>query len=133
MECRIKCRTKYAELLADKLKEHKANGWLINTGWSGGSHGIGSRIKLKFSRAIIDAIHAGTLNSAPTQPDPIFGFNVVTEVPHVLAEILIPENTRADKHAFATTAKKLANLFVTNFKKYEPGALAEVKAAGPKV
>src|SRR5581483_11136368 len=90
---------KYAELLAKKLKEHQVNVWLINTGWSGGSYGIGSRIKLKFTRAIIDAIHAGTLASAPTQPDPIFGFEVVTAVPHVPAGILIPEQSWADKEA----------------------------------
>ena len=123
---------KYAELLAQKMKEHKVNVWLINTGWSGGSHGIGSRIKLKFTRAIIDAIHAGKLASAPTQPDPIFGIQVVTEVPHVPAEMLIPEQTWADKEAFGATARKLAGLFVANFKKFESGATPEVKAAGPK-
>ncbi|MDR3402856.1 MAG: phosphoenolpyruvate carboxykinase (ATP) [Chthoniobacter sp.] len=123
---------KYAELLAEKLKEHKVNVWLINTGWSGGSYGIGSRIKLKFTRAIIDAIHAGALASAPTQTDPIFGFDVVTAVPHVPAGILIPEQSWADKEAFAATAEKLAGLFVENFKKFESGASAEVKAAGPK-
>ena len=123
---------KYAELLAEKMREHKVNVWLINTGWSGGSHGIGARIKLKFTRAIIDAIHAGTLPSAPTQPDPVFGIHVVTEVPHVPAEILIPEHTWADKSAFASTARKLAGLFVTNFKKFESGVTAEVQAAGPK-
>ena len=123
---------KYAELLAEKMREHKVNVWLINTGWSGGSHGIGARIKLKFTRAIIDAIHAGTLASAPTQPDPVFGIHVVTEVPHVPAEILIPEHTWADKSAFASTARKLAGLFVTNFKKFESGVTAEVQAAGPK-
>jgi phosphoenolpyruvate carboxykinase (ATP) len=124
---------KYAELLAQKMKEHKVNVWLINTGWSGGSHGIGSRIKLKFTRAIIDDIHAGTLASAPTQPDPIFGIHVVTEVPHVPADMLIPEKVWADKEAFAATAKKLAGLFIANFKKFEDGAASEVKAAGPKV
>jgi len=124
---------KYAELLAEKMKQHQVNVWLINTGWSGGSHGIGARIKLKFTRAIIDAIHAGTLASAPTQPDPIFGLHVVTRVPHVPAEILIPEHTWADKEAFASTAHKLAGLFVANFKKYESGVAPEVKAAGPVV
>lgn len=124
---------KYAELLADKMREHKVNVWLINTGWSGGSHGIGARIKLKFTRAIIDAIHAGALASVPTQPDPVFGIHVVTEVPHVPSEILIPEHTWANKSAFALTARKLAGLFVANFKKFEAGATAEVKAAGPKV
>lgn len=124
---------KYAELLAEKLKKHKVNVWLVNTGWSGGSFGIGSRIKLKFTRAIIDAIHAGVLANAPTQLDPVFGFLVVTQVPLVPADILIPEHTWADNEAFAATARKLAGLFVDNFKKFESGVTPEVKAAGPKV
>ncbi len=123
---------KYAELLAEKMKQHKVNVWLINTGWSGGSHGVGARIKLKYTRAIIDAIHAGTLASAPTHPDPIFGLHVVTQVPHVPAGILIPENTWADKETFAATAHKLASLFIANFKKFESGVTPQVKAAGPK-
>jgi phosphoenolpyruvate carboxykinase (ATP) len=123
---------KYAELLAEKLKQHKVNVWLVNTGWSGGSYGVGSRIKLQFTRAIVDAIHAGTLASAPTQPDPIFGFHIVTQVPNVPEKILIPEHTWADKSAFAATAGKLARLFVENFQKFESGAAPEVKAAGPK-
>jgi len=123
---------KYAELLAKKLKEHKANVWLINTGWSGGSFGTGSRIKLKFTRAIIAAIHAGTLANALTQPDPIFGIQVVTRVPQVPADILIPEQTWSEKQAFAVAARKLAGLFVENFKKFESGVTPEVKAAGPK-
>jgi phosphoenolpyruvate carboxykinase (ATP) len=124
---------KYAGLLAEKLAKHHVNVWLINTGWSGGSHGVGARIKLKFTRAIIDAIHAGTLAGAPSQSDPIFGFQIVTAVPNVPAEILIPKDTWADKTAFAATAAKLAGLFIENFKKFESGATAEVKAAGPKV
>ncbi|MCC6821335.1 MAG: phosphoenolpyruvate carboxykinase (ATP) [Verrucomicrobia subdivision 3 bacterium] len=123
---------KYAELLAEKMKQHKVNVWLINTGWSGGSHGVGARIKLKYTRAIIDAIHAGTLASAPTHPDPIFGLHVVTQVPHVPAGILVPENTWADKETFAATAHKLAGLFIANFKKFESGVTPQVKAAGPK-
>jgi phosphoenolpyruvate carboxykinase (ATP) len=124
---------KYAELLADKLREHKVNVWLINTGWSGGSHGVGSRIKLEYTRAIVDAIHTGTLASAPTQPDPIFGIHVVMHVPHVPAAMLIPEHTWADKKAFAETAAKLARLFAENFTKFESGSTPEVRAAGPKV
>jgi len=124
--------TKYAELLAEKLKAHKVNVWLVNTGWSGGGPGVGARIKLKFTRAIIDAIHSGTLATAPTQPDPIFGVHIVKEVPNVPAEMLIPEHTWADKGAFAATAAKLARLFIENFKKFEAAATPEVKAAGPK-
>ena len=123
---------KYAELLAEKIEKHKVNVWLINTGWSGGSYGAGARIKLKFTRAIIDAIHAGMLARAPTQRDPIFGIHVVTEVPGVPAEILIPERTWADKSEFACASRKLAGLFIANFKKYESGSAPGVKAAGPE-
>ena len=123
---------KYAELLAEKMNQHQVNVWLVNTGWSGGSHGVGSRIKLKFTRAIIDAIHDGSLVSAPVQADPVFGFDVVTAVPNVPSEMLIPENTWTDKAAFQASAKKLAGLFVENFKKYEAGAAPGVKAAGPR-
>ncbi len=123
---------KYAELLAMKLKKHGSNVWLVNTGWAGGAYGVGSRIKLKFTRAIIDAIHSGALKSAPTIVDPIFGVQTVVEVPGVPSEILIPEKIWKDKIAFEQTAKKLAALFTANFKKFEDGASSEVKSAGPR-
>jgi phosphoenolpyruvate carboxykinase (ATP) len=123
---------KYAELLAEKIKKHKVNVWLINTGWSGGSYGTGSRIKLKFTRAIVDAIHAGILAGAPTQADPIFGIHVVTQVPDVPQDMLIPERAWANKVAFAETSRKLAKLFTDNFKKYEAVSAPEIKSAGPK-
>src|ERR1700722_16679121 len=68
---------KYAQLLSSKMREHHVNVWLVNTGWSGGAYGVGSRIKLKYTRAIIDAIHAGVLTSASTKTDSTFGFEVV--------------------------------------------------------
>ena len=68
---------KYAELLADKIQRHRANVWLVNTGWSGGAYGVGKRMKLSITRAIIDAIHGGQLADAPVQPDPVFGVGVV--------------------------------------------------------
>ncbi len=123
---------KYAELLAEKMRTHKVNVWLVNTGWSGGGYGVGSRIKLRHTRAIIDAIHSGALADAPTQADPLFGIHVVTQVPDVPGEILIPRNTWADKDAYDAAAAKLAGLFVENFKKYAEGASPEVRAAGPK-
>jgi phosphoenolpyruvate carboxykinase (ATP) len=123
---------KYAELLAAKLKDHAANVWLVNTGWTGGGHGVGSRIKLRYTRAMLDAIHAGALKDAPTQPDPTFGIQVVTRCPNVPDEVLVPANAWNDKTAYAAASKKLAGLFTGNFKKYEAGASAEVKAAGPK-
>ena len=73
--------SKYAELLAAKMKKHNARVWLVNTGWGGGGHGAGKRISLKHTRAIIDAIHSGALAKAKTQRDPVFGFDVVTECP----------------------------------------------------
>jgi len=113
------------------MKEHKARVWLVNTGWAGGAHGVGKRISLKNTRAIIDAIHNGELVKAKIQRDPIFGIDVVTECPNVPPEILVPRNAWADKAAYDATAQKLAGLFKENFKKYEAGASPEVKAAGP--
>ena len=115
------------------MKQHGTRVWLVNTGWSGGAYGTGKRIKLANTRAIIDAIHSGALVTAKTQRDPVFGFSVVTECPNVPAEILIPRNVWADKAAYDATAKKLAELFIENFRKYESGADAEVKAASPVV
>jgi phosphoenolpyruvate carboxykinase (ATP) len=123
--------SKYAELLAEKMKKHQARVWLVNTGWSGGPHGVGKRIKLSHTRAIIDAIHGGSLASAKTKRDPVFGFEVVTECPGVSPEILWPRDTWADKAAYDAAARKLAKLFVDNFKQYEGGAGAEVRAAAP--
>jgi phosphoenolpyruvate carboxykinase (ATP) len=125
--------TKYAELLAEKLKKHGAQTWLVNTGWSGGGYGVGSRMKLKYSRAIVDAIHSGALHGVPTVTDPVFGFEVPTSCPEVPAEILQPRNTWHDKHAYDEKLKKLAQLFRDNFKKYEAQASEEIRAAGPRI
>src|SRR6516165_10086979 len=114
--------SKYAELLAAKMKQHGTRVWLINTGWSGGAYGTGKRIKLAHTRAILDAIHSGALAAAQTKRDPVFGFEVVTVCPGVSPEILWPRDTWTDKAAFDATSNKLARLFVDNFKKYESGA-----------
>jgi phosphoenolpyruvate carboxykinase (ATP) len=124
--------TRYAELLAEKMKQHGARVWLVNTGWSGGPHGVGKRMKLSYTRSIIDAIHSGSLANAPTTPDPVFGFDVVTACPDVPAEILVPKQTWPDPSAYDAAAKKLAGLFRENFKGYEGGADEELKAAGPR-
>jgi phosphoenolpyruvate carboxykinase (ATP) len=116
----------YAELLARKIRKHNARVWLVNTGWSGGAYGVGKRIKLAFTRAIINAIHNGTLAKARTQRDPIFGFELVSECLGVPNEILVPRNAWADKAAYDATAKKLFGLFQENFKNYED----DVKATG---
>ncbi len=122
---------KYAALLAEKMKRHGARVWLVNTGWNGGAYGVGKRIRLTYTRAILDAIHNGTLAKSPREKDAVFGFEVVTECPNVPAEILQPRNAWADKAAYDQTAKKLAGLFRANFAKYEEGAAPEVRAAGP--
>ena len=123
--------SKYAELLADKMKKHGSRVWLVNTGWTGGAFGIGKRIKLAHTRAIIDAIHSGALADTKVERDPIFGFDTVTECPGVPKEILTPRAAWADGKSYDAAAKKLAELFKGNFKTYEAGASAEVRAAGP--
>jgi phosphoenolpyruvate carboxykinase (ATP) len=125
--------SKYAELLAAKMKQQGARVWLVNTGWSGGAYGVGKRIKLADTRAIVDAIHAGALAGAKTKRDALFGFQVVTACPGVPPEILWPRDTWTDKAAYDAAAKKLARLFIDNFKKYENGAGAEVRAASPAI
>lgn len=123
---------KYAELLAEKMQRHQVNVWLVNTGWSGGSYGTGARIELRYTRAIIDAIHSGALATAPTKTDPVFGFEVVTQCPEVPPEILWPENTWDDAAAFRSTAQKLAGLFAKNFGEFSEGITGDIAASGPQ-
>ncbi len=124
--------TKYADLLASRMQAHQSHVWLVNTGWSGGAAGVGARMKLAYTRAIVDAIHGGALADAPTTPDPAFGIGVVTECPGVPREILVPRATWSDTAAFDATAAKLAGLFRENFRQYESGADAELRDAGPR-
>ncbi len=124
---------KYAEMLAEKMKLHGAKAWLINTGMTGGAYGTGSRMKLSYTRAIIDAIHDGKLDNIDTITDPVFGVEVPTSVPGVPKEVLIPRETWADKAAFDKNAAKLAGLFNANFEKYREGSSAEIASAGPKI
>ena len=114
--------------------KHGAQTWLVNTGWSGGAYGIGSRIKLKYTRAIIDAIHSGALDKR-RRPSRIrsSASRSRRRCPEVPAELLPPRNTWADKAAYDDKAKKVAKLFRENFKKYEAQASAEVRAGGPKI
>jgi phosphoenolpyruvate carboxykinase (ATP) len=125
--------TKYAEMLAEKLAKHDAQPWLVNTGWSGGPYGVGKRMSLEHTRAIINAIHSGALEDAPTVEDPLFGLAIPTEVPGVPSEVLVPRNTWADKAAFDDTARKLASLFEDNFKTYEDQASEAIRGAGPRL
>ena len=123
---------KYTELLAARMHKHQTDTWLVNTGWTGSAYGTGERMSLKFTRAIIDAIHDGSLSAAPTQVDTVFGFEVPTECSNIPAEILTPKNTWADKASFDDTADKLAQLFVNNFEKYTSHTDDATQAAAPK-
>ena len=123
---------RYAEMLAGRIAKHSASVWLVNTGWTGGAHGIGSRIDLPHTRAIIDAIHGGELAAAPTRPDPVFGLEMLAEVPGVPSDILSPRDTWADKSAYDETARRLAELFRKNFEKYADHCDPEVRQAGPR-
>lgn len=126
--------SKYAELLAQKMSQHKAKAWLVNTGWSGGSYGTGgSRMKLSFTRAIIDAIHNGKLSQAPTVTDELFGFMIPTQCYGIPDKLLQPRNTWADKSAYDATADKLVRLFNKNFEKYREGSSEAIVNAGPKL
>ncbi|MDM8518886.1 phosphoenolpyruvate carboxykinase (ATP) [Anaerolineales bacterium HSG6] len=125
--------SKYAELLAQKMEEHGAKAWLVNTGWTGGPYGTGSRLSLKHTRSIIDAIHDGTLNDVEYVTDPRFGLDVPTSCPNVPSEVLTPKNTWADGAAFEDQAQKLAQLFVDNFEVYKAGSSEAIINAGPNL
>ncbi|MFO0901590.1 MAG: phosphoenolpyruvate carboxykinase (ATP) [Pirellulales bacterium] len=122
---------RYAELLAEKMRTHNAHVWLVNTGWSGGAYGVGSRIKLRYTRSILDAIHSGAIRESATELDPVFKFAVVKECPNVPGEMLIPRRTWADGATYDAAAHKLADLFRKNFVKYASSASQEVTQAGP--
>jgi phosphoenolpyruvate carboxykinase (ATP) len=123
---------RYAALLGEKLSRHQVGCWLVNTGWSGGPYGVGSRMKLKYTRAIIDAIHSGALAKAPTVDHPIFGFAVPTCCPAVPEEMLQPEQTWSSAAAYRDAAKRLASLFQENFAKYAEKASPEIRSAAPR-
>lgn len=123
---------KYAEQLASKIKHHNAQAWLVNTGWTGGAYGVGSRIKLKYTRAIIDAIHNGDFDQAEMIHDQDFGFEIPKACPGVPSEILQPKNTWDDKQGFDKAKAHLIGLFRKNFEKFAAQVNPEILAAGPK-
>lgn len=124
--------SRYAELLAEKIRKHDVRCWLVNTGWSGGPYGVGQRVKIKFTRAMLNAALTGQLEDVDYELDPIFGLQVPTECPGVPSEILKPRNTWSDQEAYDRTAAHLANLFVENFRQFEENVSAEVRAVGPQ-
>ena len=124
---------KYAELLAAQIAKNGSQAWLVNTGWSGGAYGTGKRMSLKYTRAILDAIHDGSLQNAPTVTDEIFGLVVPTKCANVPDDLLIAKNTWADKAGYDQKAKHLAGLFNKNFTKFADQASDAIKNAGPKL
>ncbi len=120
----------YADLLAKKMQEHKADAWLINTGWIGG-YEKGQRCPLKYTRKIIDAIHDGSLAKSECITMPIFGLQVPVNCEGVPADVLIPEKSWEDKEKYDATVKNLAARFIKNFGKYADKASKEVINAGP--
>ena len=124
---------KYAQMLGEKLKANpNINVWLINTGWTGGAYGTGSRMKLPYTRAMITAALNGELNNVAFEAHPVFGYAMPTSCPNVPVELLNPRNTWADKAAYDAQANKLANMFVKNFEQYAAGVSSEIIDAAPK-
>ncbi|MBL0234922.1 MAG: phosphoenolpyruvate carboxykinase (ATP) [Chitinophagaceae bacterium] len=123
---------KYAKMLGEKMKAHDVNVWMINTGWTGGPYGVGSRMKLKYTRAMITAALEGKLDNVEYHQDPFFGMSIPASCPDVPTELLDPRNTWSDKNAYDEKAKYLASLFVKNFSKYADGVTADILAAAPK-
>lgn len=124
---------KYAEMLGQKMKEHDVNVWMINTGWSGGSYGVGNRMKLSYTRAMITAALKGELDNVQFEAHPVFGMMMPLSCPGVPSEILNPRNTWADAVAYDAKAKDLAQQFINNFSKYAAGVSEEILQSAPQV
>jgi phosphoenolpyruvate carboxykinase (ATP) len=123
----------YGNLLKKRIAEGQVTCWLVNTGWTGGKYGTGSRMPIKATRALLNAALDGSLNQAEFRKDPNFGFEVPVSVPGVDGGILDPRSTWADKDGYDRTAAKLVDLFVENFAEFAPHVEEGVRQAGPKV
>ncbi|MDB4874364.1 MAG: Phosphoenolpyruvate carboxykinase [Gemmatimonadetes bacterium] len=124
--------TKYAEMLGKLIDEHGSDVWLVNTGWTGGAFGVGKRMKLSHTRAMVNSLLRGELHDAKLETDPIFGLSVPVQIKDVPADVLKPRETWPDKQAYDEQAKKLASMFRENFAKFEKFVPESVKNAGPK-
>jgi phosphoenolpyruvate carboxykinase (ATP) len=124
---------KYAEMLGEKLKENpNIRVWLVNTGWSGGAYGVGSRMKLSYTRSMITAALEDSLQNVEFNIHPVFGIAMPVSCPNVPAELLNPRNTWADASEYDRKANHLAELFNNNFKQYADGCSEEILSAAPK-
>ncbi len=125
--------TVYAELLADKIREHDSKVWLFNTGWTGGPHGTGHRMELEYTRQMLSEALAGNLNNVEFETDPVFGLSIPQKVEGIPDEVLNPRNTWDDKDAYDKKAKQLAEMFEENFKQFKDKASDQLAEAGPVV
>ncbi|MEH7249223.1 phosphoenolpyruvate carboxykinase (ATP) [Neobacillus niacini] len=123
--------TRYAEMLGEKILEHGANVYLVNTGWTGGEYGVGSRMKLSYTRAMVQAALEGELNHVETVKDEIFGLNIPLHIAGVPDEVLQPRKTWADPEAYEKKAKELAHKFRENFKKFTTVSSEVEEKGGP--
>jgi phosphoenolpyruvate carboxykinase (ATP) len=121
----------YAQMLGERIAKHGAKVWLVNTGWTGGAYGTGSRMKLSLTRAMLRAALSGVLDSGKFSRDPVFGFDVPANVPEVPAQVLSPRSTWADPKAYDTQANKLTTMFRENFEQYRAQVPDAVAKAGP--
>jgi ATP-dependent phosphoenolpyruvate carboxykinase len=125
--------TKYADLLQKKLQKHQTDVYLVNTGWTSGSYGIGKRMSIKDTRACIDAILDGSIKKSEFAEDPNFGFQVPKKLGEISESVLNPREAWSDKAAYDAAAKKLAGMFKDNFKKYVSADVTDYSKFGPKV
>ncbi len=121
----------YANLLGERIAQHQAKVWLVNTGWTGGPYGVGQRIPIAYTRAMIDAALTGALDAIPMRQDPVFGVAVPTRCPNVPEELLDPRSTWPDPSAYDAQARALARMFVENFSQFTHEVPEAIRAAGP--
>jgi phosphoenolpyruvate carboxykinase (ATP) len=124
---------RYARMLGERIAKHQSRVWLVNTGWTGGRYGAGTRIRITYTRAMIRAALSGALDNVTYVRDPVFNVEVPVSCPDVPAGVLEPRNTWADRAAYDQQASKLARMFADNFKTFEADVSPTVLAAGPRV
>lgn len=127
----IRPATDYAEMLGEKLKGHDVQCFLVNTGWTGGPYGTGSRMELEYTRAMVEAALSGKLNDVETMTDPFFGLEIPMSVPNVPSDVLNPRNTWESEEEYDAKARELAQMFTDNFERYADHASQEIVSAGP--
>lgn len=125
--------TRYADLLAQKIEKHGSHAYLVNSGWTGGPYGVGERMSIQATRACIDAILDGSIKDAEFKKDKVFGFDVPVSLHGVDSKLLDPRSTWADPAAYDEAEKKLAGMYVENFKKYEGVGSVDYTKFGPQI